>query len=165
MLPFESGGKVENQEPEKLLQKEMKPLPWLPSTRNVSSILDIPSLRKMTSRNIFPNTPCFGREFIQAESEIASINLLLGLQRPEQGLWLLPRAPESPWCKKESLICRKRTSGFNRQYFEKWTGLGGISPSQGDYFQATRAEGMEIIEWSYWPLPQSRKCMTWPACL
>jgi len=34
----------------------------------------------------------------------------------------------------------------HRQYLQERTGLGGISPSQGDYFQPPVAEDTEIIE-------------------
>lgn len=86
--------------------------------------------------------PLLGGTFIQAESEIASINMLLGAGATGNRAMTSSSSPGIS-LKQEgiSYMCGSRIPGVIVNMSRSGPGLGGISPSQGDYFQATRGGG------------------------
>ena len=86
--------------------------------------------------------PKAGGTFIQAESEIASINMLLGAGSTGARAMTSSSSPGIS-LKQEgiSYMCGSRIPGVIVNMSRSGPGLGGISPSQGDYFQATRGGG------------------------
>ncbi len=88
------------------------------------------------------NLPEVGGTFIQAESEIASINMLLGASSTGARAMTSSSSPGIS-LKQEgiSYLCGSEIPGVIVNMSRSGPGLGGISPSQGDYFQATRGGG------------------------
>ncbi|NQT56323.1 MAG: 3-methyl-2-oxobutanoate dehydrogenase subunit beta, partial [Desulfobacteraceae bacterium] len=86
--------------------------------------------------------PDVGGTFIQAESEIASINMLLGAGAAGARAMTSSSSPGIS-LKQEgiSYLCSSQIPGVIVNMSRSGPGLGGISPSQGDYFQATRGGG------------------------
>lgn len=86
--------------------------------------------------------PAVGGTFIQAESEIASINMLLGAAATGARAMTSSSSPGIS-LKQEgiSYLCGSEIPGVIVNMSRSGPGLGGISPSQGDYFQATRGGG------------------------
>jgi 2-oxoglutarate ferredoxin oxidoreductase subunit alpha len=86
--------------------------------------------------------PLAGGTFIQAESEIASINMLLGAGATGARAMTSSSSPGIS-LKQEgiSYMCGSQIPGVIVNMSRSGPGLGGISPSQGDYFQATRGGG------------------------
>ena len=86
--------------------------------------------------------PAEGGTFIQAESEIASINMLLGAAATGARAMTSSSSPGIS-LKQEgiSYLCGSQIPGVIVNMCRSGPGLGGISPSQGDYFQATRGGG------------------------
>lgn len=86
--------------------------------------------------------PLVGGTFIQAESEIASINMLLGASATGARAMTTSSSPGIS-LKQEgiSYLCGSQIPGVIVNMSRSGPGLGGISPSQGDYFQATRGGG------------------------
>jgi 2-oxoglutarate ferredoxin oxidoreductase subunit alpha len=86
--------------------------------------------------------PEVGGTFIQAESEIASINMLLGAAATGARAMTSSSSPGIS-LKQEgiSYMCGSQIPGVIVNMSRSGPGLGGISPSQGDYFQATRGGG------------------------
>ncbi|MDY6881738.1 MAG: 3-methyl-2-oxobutanoate dehydrogenase subunit VorB [Desulfatiglans sp.] len=86
--------------------------------------------------------PEVGGTFIQAESEIASINMLLGAAATGARAMTSSSSPGIS-LKQEgiSYLCGSQIPGVIVNMCRSGPGLGGISPSQGDYFQATRGGG------------------------
>ncbi|MFH1481694.1 MAG: 3-methyl-2-oxobutanoate dehydrogenase subunit VorB [Pseudomonadota bacterium] len=86
--------------------------------------------------------PDVGGTFIQAESEIASINMLLGAGSTGARAMTSSSSPGIS-LKQEgiSYMCGSQIPGVIINMSRSGPGLGGISPSQGDYFQATRGGG------------------------
>jgi len=86
--------------------------------------------------------PKVGGTFIQAESEIASINMLLGAGATGARAMTSSSSPGIS-LKQEgiSYMCGSQIPGVIVNMSRSGPGLGGISPSQGDYFQATRGGG------------------------
>lgn len=86
--------------------------------------------------------PTVGGTFIQAESEIASINMLLGAGATGARAMTSSSSPGIS-LKQEgiSYMCGSMIPGVIVNMSRSGPGLGGISPSQGDYFQATRGGG------------------------
>ena len=86
--------------------------------------------------------PALGGTFIQAESEIASINMLLGAGATGARAMTSSSSPGIS-LKQEgiSYMCGSQIPGVIVNMSRSGPGLGGISPSQGDYFQATRGGG------------------------
>ena len=80
--------------------------------------------------------------FIQAESEIASVNILLGAGATGARAMTSSSSPGIS-LKQEgiSYMCGSQIPGVIVNMSRSGPGLGGISPSQGDYFQATRGGG------------------------
>jgi 2-oxoglutarate/2-oxoacid ferredoxin oxidoreductase subunit alpha len=86
--------------------------------------------------------PEAGGTFIQAESEIASINMLMGAAATGARVMTSSSSPGIS-LKQEgiSYLCGSQIPGVIVNMSRSGPGLGGISPSQGDYFQATRGGG------------------------
>ncbi|MBI5586626.1 MAG: 3-methyl-2-oxobutanoate dehydrogenase subunit VorB [Deltaproteobacteria bacterium] len=86
--------------------------------------------------------PLIGGTFIQAESEIASINMLLGAGATGARAMTSSSSPGIS-LKQEgiSYMAGSEIPGVIVNMSRSGPGLGGISPSQGDYFQATRGGG------------------------
>jgi len=86
--------------------------------------------------------PPLGGEFIQAESEIASINLLLGASSTGARAMTSSSSPGISLMQEGiSYMAGSELPGLIVNISRSGPGLGGISPSQGDYFQATRGGG------------------------
>lgn len=86
--------------------------------------------------------PGAGGQFVQAESEIASINMLLGAGSTGKRAMTSSSSPGIS-LKQEgiSYMAGSEVPGVIVNIQRSGPGLGGISPSQGDYFQATRGGG------------------------
>ncbi len=86
--------------------------------------------------------PEVGGTFIQAESEIASINMLMGAASTGARAMTSSSSPGIS-LKQEgiSYMCGSEIPGVIVNMSRSGPGLGGIAPSQGDYFQATRGGG------------------------
>src|SRR5512143_2667782 len=86
--------------------------------------------------------PALGGEFIQAESEIASINLLLGATATGARAMTSSSSPGISLMQEGiSYMAGSELPVVIVNISRSGPGLGGISPSQGDYFQATRGGG------------------------
>ncbi len=86
--------------------------------------------------------PLLGGGFIQAESEIASINLLLGASATGMRAMTSSSSPGISLMQEGiSYMAGSELPGLIVNISRSGPGLGGISPSQGDYFQATRGGG------------------------
>jgi len=86
--------------------------------------------------------PALGGEFIQAESEIASINLLLGASATGTRAMTSSSSPGISLMQEGiSYMGGSELPAVVINISRSGPGLGGISPSQGDYFQATRGGG------------------------
>ena len=86
--------------------------------------------------------PALGGEFIQAESEIASINLLLGASATGTRAMTSSSSPGISLMQEGiSYMGGSELPAVIVNISRSGPGLGGISPSQGDYFQATRGGG------------------------
>ena len=86
--------------------------------------------------------PKEGGTFLQAESEIASINMLMGAAATGARAMTSSSSPGIS-LKQEgiSYLCGSEIPGVIVNMSRSGPGLGGIHPSQGDYFQATRGGG------------------------
>ncbi len=86
--------------------------------------------------------PKIGGSFLQAESEVASINMLLGAGATGTRAMTSSSSPGIS-LKQEgiSYMCGSQLPGVIVNMSRSGPGLGGISPSQGDYFQSTRGGG------------------------
>ncbi len=86
--------------------------------------------------------PKIGGTFLQAESEVASINMLLGAGATGERAMTSSSSPGIS-LKQEgiSYMCGSQIPGVIVNMSRSGPGLGGIDPSQGDYFQATRGGG------------------------
>ena len=86
--------------------------------------------------------PALGGEFIQAESEIASINLLLGASATGTRAMTSSSSPGISLMQEGiSYMAGSELPVVFVNMSRSGPGLGGISPSQGDYFQSTRGGG------------------------
>ncbi len=86
--------------------------------------------------------PPLGGEFIQAESEIASINLLLGASATGSRAMTSSSSPGISLMQEGiSYMAGSELPAVIINISRSGPGLGGISASQGDYFQATRGGG------------------------
>ncbi len=80
--------------------------------------------------------------FIQAESEIASINMLLGAAAAGARAMTSSSGPGISLMQEGlSYMAGSELPGLAVNITRIGPGLGGIAPSQGDYFQATRGGG------------------------
>ena len=143
MSPFECGGKVESQEPEKILAKGNEAIAMAAIDSGCLLYFGYP----ITPQNDIPeylskHLPAMGGEFIQAESEIASINLLLGASATGARAMTSSSSPGISLMQEGiSYLAGSELPGLIVNISRSGPGLGGISPSQGDYFQATRGGG------------------------
>lgn len=86
--------------------------------------------------------PKIGGVFLQAESEIASINMLLGAGSAGKRVMTSSSGPGISLMQEGiSYMAGSEVPGVIVNVQRSGPGLGGISPSQGDYFQATRGGG------------------------
>ncbi len=86
--------------------------------------------------------PKAGGSFIQAESEIASINMVLGAAATGKRAMTSSSSPGISLMQEGiSYMAGSEIPGVIVNISRSGPGLGGISPSQGDYFQATRGGG------------------------
>ena len=88
------------------------------------------------------NMPKQGRVFIQAESEIAAINMVFGSAAAGKRAMTSSSSPGIS-LKQEgiSYMAGAELPGLIVNVQRSGPGLGGIDPSQSDYFQATRGGG------------------------
>ncbi len=86
--------------------------------------------------------PKFGGTFLQAESEIAAINMVYGAARPGRRAMTSSSSPGIS-LKSEgfSYLAGADLPALVVNVQRGGPGLGGIQPSQSDYFQATRGAG------------------------
>jgi 2-oxoglutarate ferredoxin oxidoreductase subunit alpha len=86
--------------------------------------------------------PTIGGQFVQAESEIGAINMVLGAGATGKRALTSSSSPGIS-LKQEgiSYMAGSEIPGVIVNVQRSGPGLGGISPSQGDYFQATRGGG------------------------
>ncbi|MCB2226273.1 MAG: 3-methyl-2-oxobutanoate dehydrogenase subunit VorB [Desulfarculaceae bacterium] len=86
--------------------------------------------------------PKAGGVFVQAESEVASINMLLGAAATGARVMTSSSSPGIS-LKQEgiSYLAGSQIPGVIVNMSRSGPGLGGIHPSQGDYFQSTRGGG------------------------
>jgi 2-oxoglutarate ferredoxin oxidoreductase subunit alpha len=86
--------------------------------------------------------PPLGGEFIQAESEIASINMVLGASATGVRAMTSSSSPGISLMQEAiSYMAGSELPAVIVNISRSGPGLGGISASQGDYFQATRGGG------------------------
>jgi 2-oxoglutarate ferredoxin oxidoreductase subunit alpha len=86
--------------------------------------------------------PKIGGVFLQAESEVASINMLLGAGAAGKRVMTSSSGPGISLMQEGiSYMAGSEIPGVIVNVQRSSPGLGGISPSQGDYFQATRGGG------------------------
>jgi 2-oxoglutarate ferredoxin oxidoreductase subunit alpha len=143
MWPFGCGGKVKNQKPEKILVKGNEAIAMAAIDSGCLLYFGYP----ITPQNDIPeylskHLPALGGEFIQAESEIASINLLLGASATGARAMTSSSSPGISLMQEGiSYMAGSELPGLIVNISRSGPGLGGISPSQGDYFQATRGGG------------------------
>jgi 2-oxoglutarate ferredoxin oxidoreductase subunit alpha len=88
------------------------------------------------------NLPKAGGTFIQAESEIASINMVMGASATGARVMTSSSGPGISLMQEGmSYMAGSEIPGLVVNIMRCGPGLGGISPTQGDYFQATRGGG------------------------
>jgi len=143
MWRFRSGGNVANQSPEKILAKGNEGIAMGSIDSGCLLYFGYP----ITPQNDIPeylsrHLPPLGGEFIQAESEIASINLLLGASATGARAMTSSSSPGISLMQEGiSYMAGSELPAVIVNISRSGPGLGGISPSQGDYFQATRGGG------------------------
>jgi len=137
------GESVENREPERTLAKGNEAIAMAAIDSGCLLYFGYP----ITPQNDIPeflskHLPALGGEFIQAESEIASINLLLGASATGARAMTSSSSPGISLMQEGiSYMAGSELPGLIVNISRSGPGLGGISPSQGDYFQATRGGG------------------------
>jgi 2-oxoglutarate ferredoxin oxidoreductase subunit alpha len=88
------------------------------------------------------NLPKVGGVFVQAESEIASINMVMGASASGVRAMTSSSGPGISLMQEGmSYMAGSEIPGLVVNIMRCGPGLGGISPTQGDYFQATRGGG------------------------
>jgi 2-oxoglutarate ferredoxin oxidoreductase subunit alpha len=143
MSPSECGGIVESQESERILAKGNEAIAMAAIDSGCLLYFGYP----ITPQNDIPeylskHLPPLGGDFIQAESEIASINLLLGASATGARAMTSSSSPGISLMQEGiSYMAGSELPGLIVNISRSGPGLGGISPSQGDYFQATRGGG------------------------
>jgi 2-oxoglutarate ferredoxin oxidoreductase subunit alpha len=143
MWLFECGGRVESLDSEKILAKGNEAIAMAAIDSGCLLYFGYP----ITPQNDIPeylskHLPTLGGEFIQAESEIASINLLLGASATGARAMTSSSSPGISLMQEGiSYMAGSELPGLIVNMSRSGPGLGGISPSQGDYFQATRGGG------------------------
>ena len=132
-----------DQEPEKILAKGNEAIAMAAIDSGCLLYFGYP----ITPQNDIPeyfskHLPALGGVFIQAESEIASINLLLGASATGARAMTSSSSPGISLMQEGiSYMAGSELPALIVNISRSGPGLGGISPSQGDYFQATRGGG------------------------
>ncbi len=86
--------------------------------------------------------PKLGRTFLQAESELASINMVYGAASAGVRVMTSSSSPGIALMQEGiSYLAASRLPCVIANFMRGGPGLGGIQPSQADYFQATRGGG------------------------
>ena len=86
--------------------------------------------------------PAVGGTFIQAESELASINMVLGAAAAGEMAMTSSSGPGISLMQEGlSYLAGSELPALIVNITRSGPGLGGIAPTQGDYFQATRGGG------------------------
>ena len=143
MWRYGFGGNVGEQNIEKLLVKGNEAIAMAAIDSGCLLYFGYP----ITPQNDIPeylskHLPPLGGEFIQAESEIASINLLLGASATGARAMTSSSSPGISLMQEGiSYMAGSELPALIVNISRSGPGLGGISPSQGDYFQATRGGG------------------------
>lgn len=143
MWPFECGGTVEKQNPETVFVKGNEAIALAAMDAGCLLYFGYPitpqsDIPEFLSRHL----PQLGGEFIQAESEIASINMLLGAAATGTRAMTSSSSPGISLMQEGiSYMAGSELPCVIVNISRSGPGLGGISPSQGDYFQATRGGG------------------------
>src|SRR5512139_2368235 len=140
MWPSECGGNVEDRSPEPLFVKGNEAIAMAAMDAGCLLYFGYP----ITPQSDIPeflskHLPQLGGEFIQAESEIASINMLLGAAATGTRAMTSSSSPGISLMQEGiSYMAGSELPCVIVNISRSGPGLGGISPSQGDYFQATR---------------------------
>jgi 2-oxoglutarate ferredoxin oxidoreductase subunit alpha len=143
MWPSECGGNVEDRSPETLFVKGNEAIAMAAMDAGCLLYFGYPitpqsDIPEYLSRHL----PQLGGEFIQAESEIASINMLLGAAATGTRAMTSSSSPGISLMQEGiSYMAGSELPCVVVNISRSGPGLGGISPSQGDYFQATRGGG------------------------
>jgi 2-oxoglutarate ferredoxin oxidoreductase subunit alpha len=141
--PFECGGIVEDRNPEPLFVKGNEAIAMAAMDAGCLLYFGYPitpqsDIPEYLSRQL----PQLGGEFIQAESEIASINMLLGAAATGTRAMTSSSSPGISLMQEGiSYMAGSELPCVVVNISRSGPGLGGISPSQGDYFQSTRGGG------------------------
>ena len=143
MWRFGCGGIVEDRNPETLFVKGNEAIAMAAMDAGCLLYFGYP----ITPQSDIPeflskHLPQSGGEFIQAESEIASINMLLGAAATGTRAMTSSSSPGISLMQEGiSYMAGSELPCVIVNISRSGPGLGGISPSQGDYFQATRGGG------------------------
>jgi 2-oxoglutarate ferredoxin oxidoreductase subunit alpha len=143
MWRFGCGGIVEDRNPETLFAKGNEAIALAAMDAGCLLYFGYP----ITPQSDIPeflskHLPQLGGEFIQAESEIASINMLLGAAATGTRAMTSSSSPGISLMQEGiSYMAGSELPCVIVNISRSGPGLGGISPSQGDYFQATRGGG------------------------
>lgn len=143
MLPFGFGGIVQERNLEPLFVKGNEAIAMAAIDAGCLLYFGYPitpqsDIPEYLSRHL----PGLGGEFIQAESEIASINMLLGASATGTRAMTSSSSPGISLMQEGiSYMAGSELPCVVVNISRSGPGLGGISPSQGDYFQATRGGG------------------------
>jgi len=86
--------------------------------------------------------PSYGGSFLQAESEVATINMILGTSSTGNRVMTSSSGPGISLMQEGlSFMVGSQLPAVIVNISRSGPGLGGIAPSQGDYFQATKVAG------------------------
>lgn len=86
--------------------------------------------------------PTMGGSFLQAESEVATINMILGTSSTGKRVMTSSSGPGISLMQEGlSFMVGSQLPAVIVNICRSGPGLGGIAPSQGDYFQATKVAG------------------------
>jgi len=86
--------------------------------------------------------PTMGGSFLQAESEVATINMILGTSSTGNRVMTSSSGPGISLMQEGlSFMVGSQLPAVIVNISRSGPGLGGIAPSQGDYFQATKVAG------------------------
>jgi 2-oxoglutarate ferredoxin oxidoreductase subunit alpha len=86
--------------------------------------------------------PTMGGSFLQAESEVATINMILGTSSTGNRVMTSSSGPGISLMQEGlSFMVGSQLPAVIVNICRSGPGLGGIAPSQGDYFQATKVAG------------------------
>ncbi len=108
--------------------------------------------------------PELGRVFVQAESELAAINMALGAAATGARVLVSSSSPGiSLMAEGMSYLAGSELPMVLINVMRGGPGLGSIGPSQSDYFQRRRATAMATTTFRCSPRPRSpRGSASWP---